>query len=351
MEMLTNTMFLKADMWTSIIDFFANWLVNYGWTIVVFTICLKLILSPLDIIQRVASSKQQKAMSAMQPELNAINQKYAGNKEKINQETTKLYKKYNVNVGGMCLSMFIPLILTLVVFFTLYSSIRSYGNEKIYTSYQQLDTAYIQAETNWDTDVEGLDKTLYVAKEDYLKSELQKAYADYQKQNSWFWVKNVWKADTNTSQFVDFDDYAKYLGLDSEEKLSEKESAQLRYEFITSTLLDGKNDVNGYYVLIILAVAVSFLTQFLSAKILAPKGQKLNTMNKVMMAVIPLSMIAFVLTSNVVFTLYIITNSIVSSVITTILTLIFRKKSSKNNDIVIPKKNIEVVEYSRNYKK
>lgn len=347
MEMLNNTMFLKADMWTSIIDFFAKWLVNYGWTIVVFTICLKLILSPLDIMQRVASSKQQRSMAAMQPEIDAINKKYAGDREKINQETAKLYKKYNLNVGGMCLSLLLPLVLTLVVFFSLYGSIRSYGNEKINTTYKQLDSAYVQAVEDWNTDTE-LDKALYNNDENvYIKAQVEKEYESFKGKNSWFWVKNVWKADTNTSQFVDFEAYAKHQGLEG----SAKEQAKARYDVITATILDGKKDNNGCYVLIVIAVAVSFLTQFLSAKILAPKGQKLNTMNKVMMAVIPLSMIAFVLSSNVVFTLYIITNSIVSSIITTILTLIFRRKSKKGEDILIPKKHIEVVEYSRNYKK
>lgn len=340
-------MFLKADMWTTIIDFFANWLVNYGWAIVVFTICLKLVLSPLDILQRVASSKQQRAMSSMQPELDAINQKYAGNKEKINQETTKLYKKHNINIGGMCLSMILPLIITLVVFFTLYASIRNYGNEKIYTSYKQLDTAYTQAENTWATDTE-LDKTLYENNEElYIKAQIEKEYEDFQAKNSWFWVKNVWKADTNVSQFVDFEAYAKHQNLEGDEKTA----AEARYQKITEYVLNGEKDNNGYYILIVIAVAVSFLTQFLSAKILAPKGQKLNTMNKVMMVVIPLSMVAFVLTSNVVFTLYIITNSVITSIITTVLTLIFRRKQKNGADIVIPKKNVEVVEYSRNYKK
>lgn len=347
MEMLTNTMLLKADMWTTIIDFFANGIINYGWAIVVFTICLKLVLSPLDIIQRVASSKQQRAMSVMQPEIEAINQKYQGNKEKINQETANLYKKNKVNIGGMCLSMLIPLILTVVVFFTLYGSLRNYGNEKINTTYKQLDAAYVQAVDDWEHNTE-LDKSLFDNDQNvYIKAQIEKEYESYQKKNSWLWVKNVWKSDTNTSQFVDFETYAKHQGFDE----TEKEQAKVRYDFITRSLLDGKKDVNGYYILIILAVAVSFLTQFLSAKILAPKGQKLNTMNKVMMAIIPLSMIAFVLTSNAVFTLYIITNSIISSIITTILTLIFRNKAKKGNDILLPKKNIEVVEYSRNYKK
>ena len=38
---------------------------NFGWTVVVFTILLKLILSPLDVWQRLSSRKQQKKMEAL----------------------------------------------------------------------------------------------------------------------------------------------------------------------------------------------------------------------------------------------------------------------------------------------
>ena len=37
MEMLTTNMLLAGDLWTNIINWFAGWIVNYGWTIIVFT--------------------------------------------------------------------------------------------------------------------------------------------------------------------------------------------------------------------------------------------------------------------------------------------------------------------------
>ena len=76
--MLTNfSMTLGFNMWHSIISWFSSWIVNYGWAIVVFTIVLKLVMSPLDIYQRVTSKKQQKFQAVMQPELQAIQAKYA----------------------------------------------------------------------------------------------------------------------------------------------------------------------------------------------------------------------------------------------------------------------------------
>ncbi len=350
---MLNSMMLSGNMWTTIINFFADWIVNYGWAIVVFTICLKLVLAPLDILQRVASNKQARVNNALKPEMDALQAKYGNNREKLNQEQNKLYKKYNVNMAGICLPMLISLVLTLVIFFTLFSSIRSWGNDNMFSSYNELDKTYVSASINaQDTDeykalTTDEEKAEYVY--DYSINAVKEKYDDISKRNSWLWIKNVWKSDTNTSQFVDFDKYAKHLKLSEEEKSLAKE----RYNAIVGTIQTEEGESNGYYILIVLAALVTLATQLLSAKLSTPSGQKLNVMNKVMMAVLPISMFIFAMTSNAVFTLYIITNSIMSAIISTILTLIMRKKN-KNSDsesILLKKKNVEVVEYSRNYKK
>lgn len=344
MEMLNVNMLLKADLWTTLINAFASWLVNYGWTIVVFTIVLKLLMSPLDIFQRISSQKQSKVMNAMQPEMAALQQKYGDNKEKLNQEQAKLYKKYNVNVGGMCLTMFITLGLSLLIFGTLYGSLNSFGQTKMYESYAKLDATYVTAEAEAIDQGKAGDEVTQ-----YIEDEIVVEYSKQQKENSWLWVKNVWKGDTNVSQLVDFDSYAKYKKLSEEDK----STAKLRYDAIEDIISAENPGQNGYYILLILAGLISFLTQFLSTKLLAPKGQKLNTMNKVMLAVIPITMVIFASTSNTVFTLYIITNSVMTAIISTIISLVMnnKNKGKSDADILLSKKNIEVVEYSRNYKK
>lgn len=344
MEMLNSaSMLLSSDLWTVIIDFFAKWIVNYGWAIILFTVCLKLVLSPLDILQRRASQKQSKINAIMQPEMAALQQKFGNDREKLNQEQAKLYKKYNVNLGGMCFSMLITMVISLVVFFTLYGSLRSYGEDKLYESYQSLDSAYIQAtEVAAEDGLENEDFNVYI------ETKVKDKYAEQKKQNSWLWVKNVWKGDTKTSQFVDFDDYASHMNFNE----TQKSEAKTRYEAIIHIIDGEKDSVNGYYILIILSALISFLTQWLSQKLVTPKGQKMNMMNKVMMAVIPVTMIILAFTSNVVFTLYIIVNSLMTALISTILALVMKSKNKDgNDDIILKNKNIEVVEYSRNYRK
>ena len=316
---------------------------NYGWAIIVFTIVLKLVLSPLDILQKVAANKQARVTTALKPEMDALQQKYGNDRDKLNQETNKLYKKYNVNMAGICLPMLISLVLTLVIFFTLFGAIRDWGNEKLYSSYNELEQTYISATVEFDGNADA---------DALIEKAVEEKYAELSDKNSWLWVKNVWKSDTKENQWVDFDAYAQHMGIDKETDIDAYNARKANYDTILA-YIDGGEASNGYYVLIILAAAVTFFTQFLSAKILAPKGQKLNTMNKVMMVAMPLMMLMFAMTSNVVFTLYIIVNSIMSALISTIITLVTKAKSKGMSDeeIVLSKKNVEVVEYSRNYKK
>jgi len=343
MEMLNMSMMLGSDLWQTIIGWFGSWIVNYGWAIIVFTIALKLVMIPLDIFQRVSSQKQTRFMSIMQPEMQALQAKYGNDKEKLNQEQAKLYKKYNVNVGGMCLTMLLTMGLSLVIFFTLFSSLRKFGEEKLYSTYNQLDQIVITAQGEKAWDDADLDKN-------EIKVLVKAEYEKVSKQNSWLWVKNVWKSDTNTSQFVDFDAYASQMGYKEED--GSKQAAKARYDFIVENIQSEEGSQNGYYVLIILAAVVSFLTQFISAKITTPKGQKLNTMNKVMFAVLPISMIFFAMSSNAVFALYIIVNSLMSAIVSTTITLIMKNKDKgKSVEELLNPKKVEVVEYSRNYKK
>ena len=341
MEMLNSfSMILKSDLWTKLIELFASWITNYGWAIIVFTIVLKLVMSPLDIVQRNASQKQSKVMGVLQPEMDKLRQKYGNDQAKLNQETQKLYKRYGVNLGGMCLPMLLTMVLSLVIVFTLYGSVRKFGTEKLYDSYRQLDKIYIEASAGKSVDELNADEKIIVEKE--LKAE----YKEIKKENSWLWVKNIWKSDTKTSQFVKFEDYAKHYNLTGEEKAE----AQKTYNYITTTVTEGEKDNNGYYVLIILTAAISFLSQFISIKLLAPKGQKLTGMNKAMLFIIPITMIILASTSNVLYTLYIITNSLMTTIISTILSIIMKKKY-KDDDIILQKKNVQVVEYSRNFRK
>ncbi|MBU4439813.1 MAG: YidC/Oxa1 family membrane protein insertase [Acetobacterium sp.] len=92
-----------------------NFIGSYGISIIVFTILMKVLLLPLNIKQ----TKSMKDMQRLQPELQKLNKKYKNNKEKLNEETLKLYKTFKVNPAGGCL----PLLLQFPILIGLYQTL------------------------------------------------------------------------------------------------------------------------------------------------------------------------------------------------------------------------------------
>lgn len=93
---------------------------NIGLSIVIFTVLVYLILTPIQIKQQ----KFSKMTSVMQPELQKIQNKYKGKSDqnsqmKMQEETMAVYQKYGVSPTGSCL----PLFLQMGIMFALYQVI------------------------------------------------------------------------------------------------------------------------------------------------------------------------------------------------------------------------------------
>jgi len=90
---------------------------NFGFAIIILTIVFRIVLLPLGIKQ----IKSMQAMQALQPKIKEIQKKYKGNKQKIQEQTMKLYQEYGVNPLGGCL----PLLLQFPILIAMYSVIRA----------------------------------------------------------------------------------------------------------------------------------------------------------------------------------------------------------------------------------
>ncbi len=92
---------------------------NYGWAIILLTILINLVIFPL----RHKTVVSMRKMQALQPQLKAIQDRYAGLKvtdparQKMNTEVMSLYKERGVNPASGC----VPMLLTLPVLFAFYS--------------------------------------------------------------------------------------------------------------------------------------------------------------------------------------------------------------------------------------
>ncbi len=89
-----------------------NFVGNYGLSIVVFTLITKIILLPLSIKQ----TKTTKLTQALQPKIAELQRKYPHDKERQNEETMKLYQKYNFNPLSGCLPLLIQLPIIIALF-------------------------------------------------------------------------------------------------------------------------------------------------------------------------------------------------------------------------------------------
>ena len=95
-----------------LLNFFYSYVGNYGISIILVTILIKLLFWP--IAQK--GLKSMKNMQKIQPKMAKLKEKYKNDKTRLNEEMMILYKTYKVNPVGGCL----PMLLQLPVFFALY---------------------------------------------------------------------------------------------------------------------------------------------------------------------------------------------------------------------------------------
>ena len=136
----------------SILDGINSVVGNYGWTIVVFSLLLRLVIFPFDYKSRVSMRKTTK----IQPQMNALQKKYANDKDTLNRKMSELYKKEKINPLSSCL----PMLLTMPILFAVWAALRMMANEQMVQ--QVFD--------------------ILQGKEPVM--------------DSWLWVKNLWMPDS-----------------------------------------------------------------------------------------------------------------------------------------------------------
>ena len=98
------------------LGFLLTWLYdiigNYGIALIVVTVIVKLCLYPVYA----KSIKSTMRMTEMQPKIQEIQQKYAKDKELMNEKLTELYKEEGVSMYGGCLPMIVQMIVIMGLF-------------------------------------------------------------------------------------------------------------------------------------------------------------------------------------------------------------------------------------------
>ena len=135
---------------------------NYALTIILFTILIKLVVMPFNLKSRRSTMR----MASVQPKMQALQEKYKDDQEKLNQKMQELYRKEGVSPLGGCL----PMIFSMIILFAMFYALRTFANEQLVA---QFLTFYHNPE---------MDPTTLT--------------------DSFLWIKNLWMPDSPFATFL-----------------------------------------------------------------------------------------------------------------------------------------------------
>jgi len=100
----------------SVLNFFYTLIPNYGISIILLTILVMVLITPLTV----KSTRSMLQMQRLQPEMKRLQAKYKDDREQLNAELMKFYRENGINPLGGCL----PILATMPVFFIMYRLLR-----------------------------------------------------------------------------------------------------------------------------------------------------------------------------------------------------------------------------------
>ena len=160
-----------SGFWANIIKSFETSTGSYILAIILLTVIIRVIWGLVDTLTKYTQAKQTLVQSKMQPELDRLQAKYEKQPEVFAQKRNEVYQRYyGKGYYGSCIIMLVVMILNMIIFFTLFSSLNAFSSYKIINNYEGMKYDYANG--------------VSVVKEyfgDNFDDEIKKAnFADYQ---------------------------------------------------------------------------------------------------------------------------------------------------------------------------
>ena len=354
--------------------------------IIIFTLVLKTVVMPLDVFSKFKTKKQSLIMERMRPQMEKLQKQYANDKNMYNQKVMELYKKNGYSMLGICLPTIVSLVIFMVVF-SQFSTYSQYANLELYrgmvdayngvaanyvyddsdsgsdgfliestdsdgevvyrvdfdrfeTYYNahmtaEIDDSYEDYIAGYDSDGDGqlTENDMFRAVKNYMAGFARQAAADYYhaEKQGFIWVGNIWYPDSMLNREVpSFENFVSSLSRAS--NLSNYEES---YNEVTAYLTAEKEAYNGYFVLIVLAIGMMFLSQFFTMRM--QKGMNdLSTVdgsakrtNKWMLILMPIIYGIFSFFYSAAFSIYMVVNTTYSFLTTIIVNKALDRKFKK----------------------
>ena len=201
--LLASAVSAPTGLWPTIMNWIESSVVNYGWVIILFTLLIKACLSPMDLLLKFSTKKTTLVQQKLAPQIARINKRCGDDKQQAQMQTQALYKKEGFNVFGSCIVTLVNLVVTMVVFFTLFASLREMSAYKAINQYAQMEQAYVstlQVKTRENfinlinTNLEGTGKT--------YESEYQKDFDDNEENENKGYFTLFFSADGLSEEIV-----------------------------------------------------------------------------------------------------------------------------------------------------
>ena len=347
---------------------------NFGWTVVVFSIMLRLLLLPLDLWQKVLMRKQKAKMDAIRPQLEKIQKQYANRPDLLRQKQYEL-QKGSMNIFTSCL----PMIVTLVIFYIVFQGFREYIVQYNQTIVKNLyDNVYLEFFKNPEyVDqilqayniahpdaqiasyldsasksgfIEGFIPSYSYISDAGLTGALNDALRTSYKPEGWLWVKNVFMSDTGTYVIPDF---ARFTSTRTGGVGATLPAISgVSYDQLMNPIMAVYNKKsfwnmsrwNGYFILPILSIVISFLSTKLQQKMQPvqvtgneQQQKQQRMMTNIMTYMMPLILGYFAIMYSAAFAIYYFISNLMSMVTSLTFTFVTRNidKKKESQPIII----------------
>ncbi len=338
-----------TGLWGNLINWLSKGIASYAVVLIVLTLLVKMVMLPLDVFNKYTTKVNSRKQAEVAPEIEKINKRYANNKQMINQKAMEVYKKHHYNIYGTCGTMLVYMILTMVIFFTLFSSLNKMSAYKIYNEYTTLRSTYC---TEFGIDAGSTDKQIIEAttlpegateeqkaemqaKKDKANKAVVAKYADIKE--GFLWIKNIWRPDSSAKPVLE---YNKFI---SNSRIKKADVNENVYNLVMGPVAEANSGWNGYFLLAVLTAGTTLGSVMINNWVMRLRAKRKNKVyikgadaNKGMMIFMPIIMGIFTLFYNAAFGIYILTGNLFMLVTGPLITLLVEwideKKVNKENE-------------------
>ncbi len=278
-----------GDLLRWMLDLIYSLVGNYGWSVLIFTLLIRLILMPLDV----KSKRSMKRMQAVQPRIDELNKKYANDKEKLNKKMQELYQKEKISPLSGCL----PMLIQLPILFAMFAVMREIADEETVALILSIKENIEAGVANFKPQLQGILWIKNVFQPDSFMSTVVPAAGDT--------LAAITKASGNMT--VEMIDAAKaFLQTDAYRAWADAYGNAVVYSApLLMWTISIPQVFNGLFLLPVMsAVSQFFANKFMNAGQQQPATQQQNSNSAVMKWFFPIFSLWICASSNAAFALY-----------------------------------------------